>query len=84
MLSFPAPSIIMKDRRTPLQNAARRKTFLHISLSAFIISVPLLCVCGAKMYIQCSVCKCVDPMGKVPRSALIQNCDWCVCLCKIC
>lgn len=48
MLSFPAPSIIMKDRTTLLQNAALRKTFLHISLSSFITflrpAFPL-CVC---------------------------------------
>ena len=77
MLSFPAPSITMKDRTALLQNAARRKTLLHISLHRLsllpFIHLPSAVCALSNVYIQYAVCKCVDPMGKVPRSALIQN-----------
>ncbi len=58
--------------------------FLFIHLSSVVCVCVWICVCAcmhSHWYIQYSVCKYVDPMGKVPRSSLIQN--LCVSVCNM-
>lgn len=81
MLSFPAPSIIVKGHTTLLQNAALRKIFLHIShsLSLHFFTLPSsFCV---YMWWPLSVCIYSIVYKSVPRSSLVHIHDLRGCVC---
>jgi len=91
MLSFPAPSIIMKERTTLLQNAACRKTFLHISqysfISRYVVLSFFLCVCVCVCVCVCTLYSTVNVSVWIPwvksqgpfSSKTVAGV--CVCLC---